>query len=114
MSDRAEAFRSALASSKELSPGELVLVEEACRLIDQLDQFHRVLAGEPGAWASIDTGDVQSTLVVSAVVAERRQHVAELRQVVKHLDSARSGAVKDRGASGIVDQLSARRRERTA
>ena len=71
-------------------------------------------AREPGAWASIDTGDVQSTLVVSAVVAERRQHVAELRQIVKHLDSARSGAVKDRGASGIVDQLSARRRERTA
>ncbi len=85
---RSAEFRAEVAQLKAMNPGESVLVDEACRLLDRLDRFDALLAGDQSEWATIEWPyeDAPARLVIGAVVTEARQHVAELRQVVKALD----------------------------
>ena len=95
---RAEAFRAGvLALRPQPSPGDLVLLDEACRLIDRSDRFDAVICGDMNAWVQIEWPfeDQPARLVISSVVSEARSTVTELRQVVKALDlpvSAAAGA----------------------
>lgn len=86
---RSETFRAAALKAKpEPSAAEVVLLDEACRLIDRLDRFDDLLAGERGAWASVKwpyEGE-PAELIVNSVLSEARAHTAELRQVLKALD----------------------------
>lgn len=69
------------------SPGERVLLEEACRIVDRLDRFDALISGDMTAWLSIDWPfkDSPAALVINSVVGEARSSAAELRQIVKQL-----------------------------
>jgi len=71
-----------------MSAAEIVLLDEACRLLDRLDRFDELLAGDREAWASVKwpyEGE-PAELIVNSVLSEARAHTAELRQVLKALD----------------------------
>lgn len=85
---RSVQFRADVEKAKPgMSPGDRVLLDEACRLLDRLDRFDALIAGDVKAWAVIEWPfeDAPAALVISPVVAEARQTVSELRQVVKAL-----------------------------
>jgi hypothetical protein len=90
-----------------MAPGELVLLEEACRLTDRLDRFDALLSGDLNEWCQIEWPyeDQPARLVISSVVSEARQHVSELRQVVKALAiPAQAAEVKKSGLALIRDR----------
>lgn len=86
---RSEVFRSAAEEAKPgMGPSDKVLLDEACRLIDRLDRFDELLAGDRESWASVKwpyEGE-PAELIVNSVLSEARAHTAELRQVLKALD----------------------------
>lgn len=86
---RSEVFRSAAMEVKPgMGPADKVLLDEACRLLDRLDRFDELLAGDRDAWASVKwpyEGE-PAELIVNSVLSEARAHTAELRQVLKALD----------------------------
>lgn len=86
-----------MTKAKTLNPGEAALLDEACRLLDRLDRFDAMLAGDASEWATIDWPyeDSPARLVIGSVVTEARQHVAELRQVVKALELPAAKAAAD-------------------
>jgi len=105
-------------ASKQLNAGETELLVQACRLIDRLDVFADMLEGDRKAWFKIDwpSEDGPASIIVTSVVSEARQHVAELRQVVKSLNLP-SGKAEGAGASGPVnpmDELLAKRNAKGA
>ena len=77
----------AVSARSDWSPGDRVLLEEACRLVDRLDRCDALISGDVKAWAQIDWPfeDAPAALVISSVVTEARQGAAELRQIVKQL-----------------------------
>lgn len=89
-------FLADVEAAKDLNVGERELLRQACRLIDRLDVFADMLEGDRSAWFKIDWPfeDAPAAVVVTSVVSEARQHVAELRQVVKSLNlpSAKASA----------------------
>lgn len=128
---RSEVWRAEVDAAKpKLTAGERVLVEEAERLLDLLDRMDAVISGDVGTLLTVagrvariededeDTVTVVVQLEVRAVLAERRQTVAELRQVVKQLDlplPASATAEGDAPApSGLVASLMAKRAQREA
>jgi hypothetical protein len=111
MGDRAEGFRAAAKASKpELGPGELLLLDEACRLVDRLDRYDALISGDAGEWATLEQPNQYApaalVISISSVVAEARQTVSELRQVVKALDLP-AAAVVPKAGTGIFDKLRA-------
>lgn len=86
---RSQVFRAGAEKAKpQMSAAEMVLLDEACRLLDRLDRFDELLAGDREAWASVKwpyEGE-PAELIVSSVLSEARAHTAELRQVLKALD----------------------------
>ena len=86
---RSLVFRAGAEKAKpQMSAAEVVLLDEACRLIDRLDRFDELLAGDREAWASVKwpyEGE-PAELIVNSVLSEARAHTAELRQVLKALD----------------------------
>lgn len=102
---RSEAFRAGVLTAKgSLSPGESVLVDEACRLIDRLDIFDALITGDRSEWLTIDwpSEDQPARLVISSAIGEARQTVSELRQVVKAIEGAKAkGAKEDAGPTKL-------------
>jgi hypothetical protein len=82
------ALWSAACSAKSLHPGELVVLEEACRIKDRCDLFARLLDGDQGTWAQVrefqDRPGV-AVLMVDGAVTEARLHAGELRQLIEKL-----------------------------
>lgn len=103
-------FLADVESAKSLNVGERELLRQACRLIDRLDVFADMLEGDRSAWFQIDWPyeSAPAAVIVTSAVSEARQHVAELRQVVKALNLP---AVKAGGAvkSPMEDMLAKRR-----
>jgi hypothetical protein len=103
MSDRAEQFRTAaLAAKPTMGPGDRLLLDEACRLVDRLDRFDDLISGESSAWLEFEVQEAQVVVVISSVVAEARQTVSELRQVVTRLNLP---AAEEAPASGGILRL---------
>lgn len=75
------------AAKPGLNAGEVVVLEEVCRLADRLDWFDEMLSGDEAVWATIKDfeGERPSVLIINSLVSEARQHVTELRQAVKAL-----------------------------
>ena len=64
----------------------LVLLEEACRIADRLDQLDRLLKGEADVWCSIAAdrnGDL--ALSIDVPLIEARQQANVLRQILASL-----------------------------
>jgi hypothetical protein len=111
-------FLADVEAAKDLNPGERELLRQACRLIDRLDLFADMLEGDRKAWFEIDWPfeDAPAVVTVTSVVSEARQHVAELRQVVKSLNlpSAKTGAGVQPGPVNPMDELLAKRNAKGA
>ncbi|WCO67886.1 hypothetical protein PO878_04000 [Iamia majanohamensis] len=111
---RGESFRAEVEKAKPgMGPGERVLLDEAVRLVDRLDRFDALISGEADVWCrlvhNVRTKDYE--IKIDSAVAEARQTVAELRQVVKALNIPVGGA-EEKGS--VLDELARRRAERTA
>ena len=76
---RSDTLRDEVIEAKpDLNPGERVLLDEACRLVDRLDRFEALLAGEAESWATIRDFDESSAAAQQTVseldrLRERRQ-----------------------------------------
>lgn len=98
------------------APG-LVMVTEACRLADRLEQMDRLLRGEADAWARVvPRTDNTLVLQVDGLLSEARLTAGALRQLLGQL---RLGAVVSPAAGtkpkgSRLDELSAARRRRGA
>lgn len=64
-----------------------VLLTEACRMVDRLDKLNALLVGDADVWCRIewDPGDRDYELQIDSALAEARQQVTELRQLLRSL-----------------------------
>jgi len=64
----------------KLKPGERVLLEEACRTADRLDQLDRILRGDEDCWVSLhsvnEDGSIVKVVLNQALSEARQQQVA--------------------------------------
>ncbi|SDP60901.1 hypothetical protein SAMN04487905_10633 [Actinopolyspora xinjiangensis] len=99
-----------------LPPMAMVLLLEACRIADRLDQLDRQLQGE--AWLEFQQDEESGSVVVvmDKALAEARQQATAFKQIVAELRQASGGRGKskasqgekrsERGANGIADLTS--------
>lgn len=105
-----------------LAPGldtaRRVLLDEACRLADRLDELDRMLTGDAETWAYVREGrgdDDPLQLVINSAMSEARMTATALRQIVTEL-SPRADAADAAPAVGgsVSDDLASRRAARRA
>lgn len=99
-----------------LSPAELVLLEEACRIADRLDRLDAFLCGRQDAWLRFHARNEDGSVVrvvVDRALAEARQQADTLRGIVADLARKGARATDEPEASGS-DELERRRSERRA
>ena len=95
-----------------LDPGQVVLLEEACRTVDRLDKLDRILTGEDAEWIGFQQryeGD-DVTITLNAPIAEARQQALALQKLVAALSLNASLEAKPTGDG--IDELLARRAAR--
>ena len=82
----------------------LVLLEEACRIADRLDQLDRILKGDVDVWCSLaDARDGTIEVRVDGALIEARQQANVLRQLVAALPLR--GGDDGNGDEGWLDEL---------
>jgi hypothetical protein len=112
---RAQGLRDALAKGVT-NASVLVLVDEAARIADRLDQFDEVIAGKGVLglmhFRHMDDNLQVVEMKVDGVFAEARQQANALRQILVTLgvDKAERSAPEKKGTA--LDELNARRAER--
>lgn len=95
----------------ELVDGELgtLLLEEACRLADRLEQLDRLLQGDETLWAFVSRGRGRGRIEVHVdnALTEARQQAVALRQVVSSLPlkGGDDGSDSDRASDRWIDDL---------
>lgn len=108
-----------------LKPGQLVLLEEACRIADRLDRLDAQLDGEDWLRFRVNDDVTDVTVTVDRVLSEARQQAVALKQLISELrqssgvqrpgrpqvGSGESGSGSPGKAGGVVD-LKARIAER--
>lgn len=65
-----------------------MLLEEACRIADRLDQLDRMLSGGARSWVSLveDKGDPErQSVVIDRLLAEARQQATALKQLIAEI-----------------------------
>jgi hypothetical protein len=98
LSARGAAFYLAVFESNELDPGAQVLLEEAARVVDRLEQLHWILRGDDHRWIELSEevqelygGEVVKVEIVMAnALMEARQQQLALRQILTTLGQGRS------------------------
>jgi hypothetical protein len=100
----------------KLSPAEVVLLEEACRLADRLDRLDDFLCGRQDAWLRFHARNEDGSVVrvvVDRALSEARQQADTLRGIVEGL-ARRQGAAKEpeQAKESILDELARRRADR--
>lgn len=97
------------AAYHELVDGELgtLLLEEACRIADRLEQLDRLLQGDETLWAFVSRGRGRGRIEVhvDAALVEARQQAVALRQVVSSLPLKGGGDDSGSSADSWVDEL---------
>lgn len=82
----------------------LVMLEEACRIADRLDQLDRILKGEVEAWCYIaEARDGDLEVRVDGALVEARQQANVLRQILSSLPIR--GGDDGEDAEGWLDSL---------
>lgn len=93
---RGSELRSALLSMKEYNPAESVLVDEACRMADRLEELDGIIHGKGVInlmhLRHMGQDESKITMTVDAVMAECRQLQLAFQRVVASL-KLESGAV---------------------
>lgn len=102
---------------KQVTPGpaETVLIEEACRIADRLDQLDGQLRGR-GEWLRLEADEDRDELVmvVDRGLAEARQQAATLKSLIAEIRQAGLKAAAPKGPVSRRDQLAAQRTKRLA
>jgi hypothetical protein len=97
----------ALTEGRELTAGNAVLAEEACRIKDRLDTLDKLLSGDKATWFSLRDahreGEDVIHVVVNSVLSEARQQANVLRQIVAGLPV--KGDNDDTGAADFLADL---------
>jgi hypothetical protein len=104
------------------STAALVLIDEACRIVDRLDKLDRLLSGDAESWIDIIEGRGHSELelTINAPLAEARQQALALKQLFTELRQmgvlgiADPDTAKNKAEGGEDDELAARRKTRLA
>lgn len=116
----------------ELPAGRRELLEEACRLVDRLDQLDAALRGR-APWLEFRLGElsdvIEVTVVVDGALSEARQQQLALKQVLAELRAAApkveapaapattvtpGGAPGVAGVASLAERIAAKRRAGTA
>ncbi|WP_285554862.1 hypothetical protein [Actinoplanes regularis] len=102
----------------DLPPATRVLLEEACRIADRLDQLDRLLGGTARDWVSLveKKGDPErQCVVIDKPLAEARQQATALKQLIAEIRAAGAGkpagkstqssraTEPDKGVAGVTD-----------
>lgn len=80
-------YREVIAEQPDLGPRQRVVLEEAARTADRLEQLDRILRGDERVWARIlvpDSG-TEMELVVDKTLAEARAQQASLARLLSEL-----------------------------
>lgn len=82
-----------LTTDDEPDPTEVVLIEEACRIVDRLDKLDAILGARDKAWITLQVPEDGSVaeIVVDKALSEARQQQIALKQLLSELRTARSG-----------------------
>lgn len=86
-----------------------VLIEEACRIADRLDQLDRLLRGDVDEWIRIELPSLDSVelvMKINPLLSEARQQAATLQRLVANLQTK---AEPTATGSDALDELVARR-----
>jgi hypothetical protein len=112
---RGLALWTAITAKRDLDAAGAILVEEACRIADRLEQLDELLRGEIAVWAQITDdyagGKRTTRVVLDDALGEARQQQNALRQILATLKLG-SAEEKATGEVSLVDQLTARRTRR--
>lgn len=106
----------ATVNGREADAAWLVLLHEACRMADRLDDMAQLLAGDIQVWARIELPDLDGkpcVLIFDDALAETRQYVNTLRQLTTTLGIGKA-SMESKQEGGLVDQLAAARAARLA
>jgi hypothetical protein len=103
-------------AERDLDPAGRILLHEACRMTDRLEQMDLILRGDASTWAVISDdyagGKRTTKVVLDDALAEARQQAATLRQLLTTLKLG--SAVERPTERGSLDQLAGRRAARRA
>jgi hypothetical protein len=103
-----------LHTGRSFDPAGDLLVTEACRIADRLNQLDALLRGDIPTWAEITEGrGGQLVLQVDSALAEARQQAGQLRAIFATLGVGTSSDAQQTGRSAL-DDLAARRAARGA
>jgi hypothetical protein len=101
-----------------------VLLEEACRIADRLDQMDRMLSGDASSWIDLveSKGDPErQEIVIDKLLAEARQQAVALKQLIAELrqEAAPKPVAESPAAKGVSSVIrladeAARRRPQSA
>jgi hypothetical protein len=108
-------WRDTLAADPDLSPSDLVVLEEACRITDRLDKLDAQLRGDETVWLRFrrlnEDGSIVKVVMTAALMESRQQAVA-LNQLAKDLRASREAKSKKdpaptpgKEASGVLLSL---------
>lgn len=112
-----------VAAAKDLNPGELVILEEACRLTDRLDRLHQLLDGDLETWARLATEGMvledgglvsfTATVQIDGALSAARLHASTLKTLIDSLHLPEGVAVPAADPVEVpADDLTAARRAR--
>lgn len=116
LGERGAALWQAVTSDRTWDAAGLVLVAEACRAADRLEQLDRLLRGDIEVWARLEaefkSQDRRIVLALDDALAEARQQQGTLLQLVKMLGlgkatSAPSGPQQEDPLDELVRQWAA-------
>lgn len=89
LAKRGQALWDEITAGHELDPGQLVLLEEACRCADRLDGLDRIIAGKGVLqllhFRHMDDDHKVVSLTVDGVMSEARQQQTVFKQLVAAL-----------------------------
>lgn len=117
LAERGTALWLDVLAERDLDAAGRVLLAEACRMADRLEQMDRLLRGDISTWAVISDeygagGKRRVTVVLDDALGEARQQAATYRQIVATL---KLGTAAEKATErGSLDQLGARRAARLA
>lgn len=111
---RGSALWEALSTGTGIDPAGAVLVAEACRIADRLEQLNGLLVGDEAEWARVQLPRRENDeliLRVDGALTEARQQAQVLRQLLGQLGTTQAG--ESEGGS-FLDDLARRRSDRLA